>query len=256
MSAIALATILLILAFALLLLDLFLPSSGMLILAGCLSACGSLLFAFRDSFNTGLTFSILVLASIPVVLTIFIKVWPHTRIGKKMIGELPEKQDFHWADAHQVPDATQLVGAIGRTVVEMMPAGEVEIEGKHFDSISEGQLIEKGKTVRVLKVDMGRLVVVEWEDAGANSEATGKLESGTSRTSSPSKAPPPTAKSTDPPACFPKVHFSTSQSKTLGWNPFPRTTSPSNPNGQSSHNLDGQPTRHTPTGLGPLIRIC
>ena len=169
MSAIALATILLILAFALLLLDLFLPSSGMLILAGCLSACGSLLFAFRDSFNTGLTFSILVLASVPIILTIFIKLWPHTHIGKKMIGELPEKQDFHWADAHQVPDANQLVGAIGRTLGEMMPAGEVEIDGKHFDSISEGQLIEKGKTVRVLKIDMGRLVVVEWDDSRANS---------------------------------------------------------------------------------------
>lgn len=163
MDPLLFAIFLLIIALGLLVVDLFIPSGGILIILTCLAALASVLVAFRVSVETGLTFLMIVLGSVPGLLWLFVKVWPNTPIGKRMIGELPERSEVRWASLQQVQDGSSLVGRIGKTASEMIPAGLVDIDGKQFDALSEGQPIPAGATVRVLRLDMGRLVVAEYE---------------------------------------------------------------------------------------------
>jgi membrane-bound ClpP family serine protease len=163
MDPLLLAIFLLIIALGLLVVDLFIPSGGVLIILTCLAALASVLVAFRISVETGLTFLMIVLGSVPGLLWLFVKVWPNTPIGKRMIGELPERSEVQWASLQQVQDGSSLIGRIGKTASEMIPAGLVDIDGKEFDALSEGQPIPAGATVRVLRLDMGRLVVAEYE---------------------------------------------------------------------------------------------
>ncbi len=163
MDPIVIATILFVGAALCILIDLFIPSGGALLIASILLAFGSILFAFRSSVNAGLTFMILVLSTIPASLFFFVKVWPHTQLGKKLLGELPEKSDYHWASVGEHQNAKALIGEYGVAATEMIPTGLVEIGGRSFEALTEGRTVEKGKLIRVLRIEMGRLVVAESE---------------------------------------------------------------------------------------------
>ena len=163
MDPFLLAVILLVIALGLLVIDLFIPSGGVLLVLTGITALAAVLAGYRVSVATGNNFLITVLLSIPVLLWLFVKVWPNTPIGKRILGELPVHQDVHWSGLRQVQDAESLIGRTGMSTVELMPAGQVEIDGKVFDSLSEGRPIAVGMPVRVLRIDMGRLVVAEIE---------------------------------------------------------------------------------------------
>ncbi len=121
MDPLLLAIFLLIIALGLLVVDLFIPSGGgVLIILTCLAALASVLVAFRISVETGLTFLMIVLGSVPGLLWLFVKVWPNSPIGKRMIGELPERSEVQWASLQQVQDGSSLIGRIGKTASEMI----------------------------------------------------------------------------------------------------------------------------------------
>ncbi len=163
MDPIVVASILLFVALALVIIDLFIPTAGMFLILAVLAAVGSILFAFRNSVELGLTFMLMVFASVPILMFFFLKVWPHTAIGKRLIGRLPERSEYHWSSATGVQNVKGLIGCTGKTLTEMLPAGLVEIDGRPFESLTEGRTVPAGRTVRVLRVEMGRLVVAETE---------------------------------------------------------------------------------------------
>ena len=158
-----LAFLLLVLAFAFLIVDIFVPTGGMLIVVAVMAAIASVLFAFRHSFNAGIWFMIAFLASIPVLVYAFVKIWPHTPLGKLIMLSLPEKGSYRWSSASKVHDIQALIGAYGRAATELLPSGFVEIDGQQFESASDGRPIEQGTTIRVVRIDMGRLIVVPVE---------------------------------------------------------------------------------------------
>lgn len=157
------ASVLLIAAIGLLIIDLFIPTGGIFLILSACAGIASILVAFRLGFQTGLTFTLLVLGSVPILLGLFLKVWPHTAIGKTILGKLPEAQNYQWSTASSVQDIQSLIGCVGKTVTEMVPSGLVDIDGRKFESLSEGKPIEAGQTVRVLRLDVGRLVVTPCE---------------------------------------------------------------------------------------------
>lgn len=162
MDPLAIAILLLVIAFGLLVAELFVPSGGILAIVTACVAAAAIYYAFRVSFETGLSFLLLVLVSIPVLGWLFVKVWPNTSMGRRMLGELPRKQVVRWASTSQVHDIGELIGRTGKTLTEMLPAGQIEIDGLHFDALTEGQTLGVGALVRVLKIDMGRLLVAEY----------------------------------------------------------------------------------------------
>ncbi len=160
MESLAIAFILLALAITLLAIDVFVPSGGVILILTAVTSIGSVLFAFRHSMNAGIWFSIGILGSIPVFVWLFIRVWPQTPVGKLLLLSKPEAEKYRWSTASKVPDINCLVGMRGRAATDLLPAGTVEIEGIRFESLSDGQVIEHGHSVRVVRIDMGRLVVV------------------------------------------------------------------------------------------------
>jgi membrane-bound ClpP family serine protease len=52
-----------------------------------------------------------------------------------------------------------LVGADGRAVTDLLPSGDVRIEGRVYDAVSNGVAINRGQAVRVVDVNTQRLVV-------------------------------------------------------------------------------------------------
>jgi membrane protein implicated in regulation of membrane protease activity len=160
LEPLTIATLLFLVAVVLILLDIIIPSGAMLLVAGIVAGLGSVLFGFRASFSTGLTFLILFLAAIPILFMAFLHLWPKTGLGKKILGEIPKAQSYQWSDATRLSDAKQLIGVNGVAESDLLPSGTVRIEGHSFESLSDGPPIHRGDTVRVVRVDMGRLVVV------------------------------------------------------------------------------------------------
>ncbi|MEZ6076434.1 MAG: hypothetical protein R3C56_12480 [Pirellulaceae bacterium] len=83
------ALLLYIAAIALAMVDLFVPSGGMLLVLATLAALAAVLFGFRSGNTVGMGMLTLVVATIPVFVFLAIKIWPHTPLGRRIILKLP-----------------------------------------------------------------------------------------------------------------------------------------------------------------------
>ncbi len=83
------AIILLAAGLTLAVLELFIPSGGMIGLLSLVSIVGSIWMAFKHGSWTGLGFTSLAVMAVPVVLAAAFKVWPHTRFGRRILLEVP-----------------------------------------------------------------------------------------------------------------------------------------------------------------------
>jgi membrane-bound serine protease (ClpP class) len=82
---------------------------------------------------------------------VMLRYMPRTRFGRQLIldtGLASEPEgDLRW------------LGKRGRASSPLRPAGIAEIEGERVDVVSEGELIEAGAEIEVLRVDGNRIVV-------------------------------------------------------------------------------------------------
>jgi membrane-bound ClpP family serine protease len=175
MSLLAIAFLLFLTALVVFVIDLMIPSGGILVGVTACLAFAAVVFAFRYSFNAGVWMLITSLGSIPVMMWLFISVWPKTPLGKKMIAKPDPPGTFVWSDAAKSGDGRSLVGAEGTALQEMLPSGLVKIGEQTFEAFSESGPIDAGKTIRVVRLDVGRLVVV----VVRNVKSTGPMSDGT-----------------------------------------------------------------------------
>lgn len=84
---------------------------------------------------------------IPVFITIIVKKFPQSFLGRAFIKTaVIEDEDFrHRQD--------ELVGKSGEVVAPCHPAGIVSIDGKRHDVVSEGDFLAAGTKVNVVAVD-------------------------------------------------------------------------------------------------------
>ncbi len=141
------------LSIGLLVADLFLPTAGIVLVLSLISAAASILFAFRHSYDFGIGLLIFELALVPVFAFIFVKLWPKTPLGKRMIIEPQKAESFQW-------EADTLVGRVGIAVCDLVPSGDVEIEGRRWDATSRVGLIAQGTQVKVVAEEMGQLYII------------------------------------------------------------------------------------------------
>jgi membrane-bound serine protease (ClpP class) len=59
--------------------------------------------------------------------------------------------------SHQ--ERTDLTGRVGIAATPLRPSGSVKLDDEYLDVVTEGSYIEKGKTVKIIKVSGGRVVV-------------------------------------------------------------------------------------------------
>ena len=137
-----------------LVLEVFIPSGGLLAVISAAAFVGSIVIAFQRGPVTGFTFVMSTVVAVPLVLALAFHYWPKTKIGKAFLGELPRDEDVLPDDPHRV-----LMGRVGVARSKMLPSGAVEIDGQMIDALSQGQAIEPGQYVVVTEVRANRVVV-------------------------------------------------------------------------------------------------
>jgi len=167
------ACILLIIGLAVAVLEVFLPSGGILGLTALVAIVGSIVLAFMEGTVTGATFSLGVSVLLPVALVLAFKIWPKTPIGRRMLLETPQEDEEIDPRQQAMYDA---VGKSGTAKSDMLPSGAVVVDGRTFDAHTEGMPIDAGQPIRVVGVEGFSLLVraVE-EDAQLQTQADDEL---------------------------------------------------------------------------------
>lgn len=148
------AIILLLVGCALVVLEVFIPSGGILGLLSGLSILASVIFAFRRDMTSGVALLVIAMFAVPSVLALAFKIWPMTPLGKAFLGELPREEDLKPVDTRR-----ELVGRWGVARSKMLPSGSVLVDGQWLDAVAQGDAIEPGEPVIVVEVRGNRVVV-------------------------------------------------------------------------------------------------
>lgn len=174
------AAILLCLGLALAVLEVFVPSGGLLGFLSILSMLAAVFLAFRHGPWSGIGFLGLTVFAVPAGLIIALQLWPKTPMGRRILLPLPTSDDV-LPDSNKRRSLKNLVGRLGRAKSLMLPSGAVEIDGSTVDALSEGVVIEAGAWVKVIEVRGTRVVVRPTDErpapAGASPDLDRSIES-------------------------------------------------------------------------------
>ena len=156
------AILLMLIGCGLVVMEIFIPSGGVLGFLSVVAIVGSIIMAFRRDTAMGLGFIVITLIVVPAVIGLAFKYWPMTPMGRAFLGELPDEEDVKPDDPRR-----ELVGRIGTAKSKMLPSGSVLVDGHLLDAVSQGAAIEAGQTVVVVEVRGNRVVVREADDEEA-----------------------------------------------------------------------------------------
>lgn len=155
---IAWAILLLLVGCALVVLEVFIPSGGIIAILSAVALIAALVMAFQESATTGpmvgFFFAAVTLFAVPSLVALAFKYWPKTPMGKAFLGELPTEAEVLPEDSRRA-----LIGRVGVARTKMLPSGAVEIDGQMIDAVTQGQAIEPGAYVVVAEVRANRVVV-------------------------------------------------------------------------------------------------
>jgi len=184
------AIALLLLGLSMLILEVFVPSGGVLSFLAVALIVGSVVVAFMHSFQAGTIMLLTVTLCVPVLIWGAVHVWPHTPIGKLILAKRPAHPDDVLPETEAYRGLNGLIGKRGRAISKMLPGGLVTIVGHKYDALSNGLAIEPDQVVQVIDVRTNRLIV---RPADGEVDSADALLGGTS----PNEAPSTRAESAD-----------------------------------------------------------
>ncbi len=142
---------------ALILAEVFVPSGGIISFFSLICLIGGVIIFFRHSTFAGVAGVIIALIMIPSVLIIAYRIFPKTKFGKTVTLTPPLRQQ---GDA--IPDTEELkslIGKIGVVLSPLRPVGMCDFSGRRIECVAETGYIEKGKEIRVIRVQGTQLTV-------------------------------------------------------------------------------------------------
>lgn len=139
----------------LLVLEVFFPGFGIAGFSGLALEVLAIYFAYV---HHGVTAALIVTAIAACVfgLVLFFSFRSATK-GRLSRSALILKDEEKPVDSTAAPVVTQ--GAVGVTTTALRPTGMAEINGHRLEVMTEGDFIEKGETVRVIKVSGNKIIV-------------------------------------------------------------------------------------------------
>lgn len=163
------AVLLLAIGLSLSVMEVFLPSAGLIALLAACSIVASIVMAFRQGTGAGLSVLAGALVAVPVAIIAALYYWPKTAMGRRMLLTVPDTSEV-------LPDSPKqrylkgLIGRTGQAKSKMLPSGAVVVDGRTIDAVSEGMPIEIGQWVRVIEVRANRVIVrpIDREDVSAD----------------------------------------------------------------------------------------
>ncbi len=158
------AVVLLTLGLGLAVLEVFIPSGGILGFLACCSVVAGIIVGFQDE-RLWVGPAILGAAAVgmPTVVILAFKWLPKTAIGRRVLLIGPKSEETLPEDP-RMDKLKGLVGQVARAKCKMRPAGAITIDRRTIDAVSEGMPIEAGQMVRVIEVSANRVVVRPVDD--------------------------------------------------------------------------------------------
>ena len=153
------AIILLVLGFALVLLEMYLPGFGAPGILGCILLIAGVIAA-RPTPLQALIMAVVIIILLCIALSIFIHSaskgrLSNSRLVLKEVATRPENEN----------ELRYFIGKTGTTTTPLRPAGIAEFDGVKLNVVSEGEFVEAQRPVTVERVEGNRIVVREAQDA-------------------------------------------------------------------------------------------
>ncbi len=138
--------------------DVFVPSGGILAFVAVCAVVAAVVTGFIESLALGFAVLGAALFGIPVLVILALKWWPSTSMGRRVLPHIPTSDEV-LPENHPRRMLEGLVGRVGRAKSKMLPSGIITIDNRSFDAVGEGPPIEVGQRVRVIEVRGNRLIV-------------------------------------------------------------------------------------------------
>lgn len=162
------SALLLFVGLCLVVVEVFIPSGGILGFLSIASLLTGVILAFyHHGALAGFIFLGITTGLVPLVLAFAFRYWPQTPMGRRLLLGVPRDADV-LPDTPQLRNLRALVGKRGVAKTMMLPSGAIVIDGQTIDALSEGPSIEAGQNVRVIEVRGNRVVVRLSTDAPEN----------------------------------------------------------------------------------------
>lgn len=142
--------------------ELFVPSGGIISIGAGICAIAAVVVLFRHDTTWGLIGLLAVMVLGPMAFAFAIKVYPSTPIGRRMLfGESGEDAATEQVDrvAKERERVHALLHAEGFALTDLRPVGTIEIDGARHDALAEGGMIEAGTKIRVSRISDGQIKV-------------------------------------------------------------------------------------------------
>jgi membrane-bound serine protease (ClpP class) len=132
-------------------LEVFVPSGGILAFLSAIAVIGSVILVFQSGFIFGGVYLFCLAVGVPAFLCYAIRFWPRTMVGRRIL--LHPEEDPALQPNAELSARKQLIGKRGVARSKMVLSGLIEVEGKQFNAVSEFESLEPGDIVVVVKVD-------------------------------------------------------------------------------------------------------
>ena len=148
---------LLALAFFLVLLELVVPSGGILGVCAGAAMLAAVVIGFLHSFTLGAAMLMIAGFGVPLMIWLGLKLWPNTPIGRRMLNIDPEVEAARRKLEEE--NRNRWLSKVGVAKINLLPNGIIEIDGQSLDAISLGGAIDHGTHVEVVNVIAGKIHV-------------------------------------------------------------------------------------------------
>ncbi len=157
-SMLAWGIILLAAALLLVVLEIFIPSAGIISITAGIVGVAGIVCLFQDSMIAGFTGILVALVLVPIIVVFGAKVMPATPMGKRLLfGESGKHEPVIPEESLNRLDA--LLGAEGDALTDLRPVGIARIEGRRIDVLAEIAFIPAGAKVKVTGVEGSQIKV-------------------------------------------------------------------------------------------------
>jgi membrane-bound ClpP family serine protease len=144
--------------FLLLVAELFIPTSGTLLVLSFLAMAAGVALTFNYDTRAGVYTLVGLCVALPLGGGLILYYWPKTPLGKRFFLTRPDA-DATLASMPINKELEQLRGRFGRAISALRPSGVVDFDGRRVDTVTEGMMVEPGQWVRCVDVQANRVVV-------------------------------------------------------------------------------------------------
>lgn len=159
MNGIVWAVVLLVIGLAVMMLEVFLPSGGVLGFVSVVAIVSAIVTAFvQQGVLAGFVMLGMSIGLVPTVLVVAFRWFPATPLGRRVLPPPPEPSDVLPQQAAR-DAAKATVGLVGTVVDELVPWGRVLVADRLHEAMSEGGVVAAGTPIEVIGTQGTSLVV-------------------------------------------------------------------------------------------------